>query len=164
MRASGASCPEVVFVSPYLRTLETLRLLKEEWPEPARQGSIARGEDRGLALLDNGGRIDHVMQPKQGKLHDLPGEFDYRFLHSEDFPEVRQRTHSQIATLTREFAGKCIMAITHHLTILATRANFEWLSPEQFLHLDEPEKPVNCGVTRYPGKALDGNRSRFRMA
>jgi len=55
------------------------------------------------------------------------------------------------------------MAITHHLTILATRANFERMGPEDFLHLDEHEKPVNCGVTRYVGKAMLGSRGRLEL-
>jgi broad specificity phosphatase PhoE len=168
MKASGMSCPEVIFVSPYLRTVQTLRFLKEEWPELGtakeyREERI-REKDHGLALLYNDWRIYHVMNPEQGKLHDLLGEYDYRFLNGENIPDVRQRTHSWIATLTREFAGRRVMAITHHLTILATRANFERLSPEQFLHLDEHEKPVNCGVTRYVGEALEGNRSKLRLA
>ena len=78
--------------------------------------------------------------------------------------DVRQRNLSWIATLTREFAGKRVMAITHHLTILSTRANFERLSPERFIHLDEHEKPVNCGVTRYEGNPAVGRQGRLELA
>jgi len=102
------------------------------------------------------------LHPEQAELQLLLGEYDYRFLNGENIPDVRQRTHSWIATLTREFAGKRVMAITHHLTILATRANFERLGPEEFLHLDKNDKPVNCGVTRYVGITLDG-RSKLKM-
>jgi broad specificity phosphatase PhoE len=165
MREAGVVCPDVIFVSPYLRTLETLRFLKEEWAElgSAREyrEERIREKDHGLALLYNDWRIYHVMQPEQGKLHDLLGAYDYRFLNGENIPDVRQRNLSWIATITREFAGKRVMAMTHHLTILATRANFERLSPEQFLHLDMHEKPVNCGVTRYVGEAQQGNRGRL---
>jgi len=167
MREAGTGAPEIVFVSPYLRTLETLRLLKEKWPELAgareyREERI-REKDHGLALLYNDWRIYHVFQHEQGRLHDLLGDYDYRFLNGENIPDVRQRTHSWITTITREFAGKRVMAITHHLTILATRANFERMGPEEFLHLDEHEKPVNCGVTRYVGRADVGVRGRLEM-
>jgi hypothetical protein len=65
--------------------------------------------------------------------------------------------------MSREFAGKRVMAITHHLTILATRANFERLSPEEFLHLDKHEKPLNCGVTRYIGNPNLGSRGKLEL-
>jgi broad specificity phosphatase PhoE len=167
MRETESAAPEIVFVSPYLRTLETLRLLKEEWPEMAgarefREERI-REKDHGLALLYNDWRIYHVLQPEQGRLHDLLGDYDYRFMNGENIPDVRQRTHSWITTITREFAGRRVMAITHHLTILATRANFERMGPEEFLRLDEHEKPVNCGVTRYFGKADVGSRGRLEL-
>jgi hypothetical protein len=55
------------------------------------------------------------------------------------------------------------MAITHHLTILATRANFERLSPAQFLHLDKHAKPLNCGVTRYVGNPQLGTQGKLEM-
>ena len=153
MRESGVQCPDVVSVSPYLRTVETLRYLKEEWPALGNAREYKeeriREKDHGLALLYNDWRIYHVIHPEQGALHRLLGEYDYRFVNGENIPDVRQRNLSWIATLTREFSGKRVMAITHHLTILATRANFERLGPDEFLHLDEHEKPVNCGVTRY---------------
>jgi len=167
MRESGEESPDVIFVSPFRRTLETLQVFKEEWHELGSvkeyQEERIREKDHGLALLYNDWRIYHVMHPEQGDLNRLLGEYDYRFLNGENIPDVRQRTHSWIATLTREFAGKRVMAITHHLTILATRANFERLSPEQFLHLDEHEKPVNCGVTRYIGESGQGVRGRLRL-
>lgn len=167
MRASGVAAPEIVFVSPYLRTCETLRLMKEEWPELAGareyQEERIREKDHGLALLYNDWRIYHVLNPAQGRLHDLLGDYDYRFLNGENIPDVRQRTHSWITTITREFAGQRVMAITNHLTILAARANFERLGPDEFLYLDEHEKPVNCGVTCYIGNAQVGSRGKLEL-
>jgi broad specificity phosphatase PhoE len=167
MCESEAACPEIVFVSPYQRTKETLRHLMEEWPELAGARVIEderiREQDHGLALIYNDWRIYQVMHPEQGKLHDLLGDYDYRYLNGENIPDVRQRNLSWIATLIREFAGKRVMAMTHHLTILATRANFERLSPEQFKHLDENEKPLNCGVTRYVGIPEAGAQGKLEL-
>lgn len=167
MRESGVRCPEIIFVSPFLRTEQTLLLLQEEWPD-LHSAKVFREErirekDHGLALLYNDWTICEVMHPEQGELRQLLGEYDYRFPNGENIPDVRQRNLSWIATLTREFSGKRVMAITHHLTILATRANFERLSPEQFLHLDNHEKPVNCGVTRYIGAPERGSDGRLEL-
>lgn len=167
MRELSAIAPDVIFVSPYLRTMETLRLLKQGWPElsSARvyEEERIREKDHGLALLYNDWRIYHVLQPEQGKLSRLLGEYDYRFLNGENIPDVRQRTRSWFSTLTREFAGHRVMAITHHLTILAARANLERMGPEKFLDLDVHEKPVNCGVTRYLGHPREGRQGRLQL-
>jgi broad specificity phosphatase PhoE len=141
--------------------------LKEEWPD-LRKAAVFREErirekDHGLGVLYNDWRIYQVMHPEQGELQRLVGEYDYRFLNGENIPDVRQRNLSWITTITREFAGKRVMAITHHLTILSTRANFERLSPAEFLHLDEHEKPVNCGVTRYLGNPDLGRRGKLLL-
>jgi broad specificity phosphatase PhoE len=167
MRDAAANPPDVIFVSPYLRTERTLALMQSEWPA-LRNAAIYREErirekDHGLALLYNDWRIYHVMHPDQADLHHLLGDYDYRFLNGENIPDVRQRNLSWITTLTREFSGKRVMAITHHLTILATRANFERLSPQQFLHLDQHEKPVNCGVTRYIGNPDLGSDGKLEL-
>jgi broad specificity phosphatase PhoE len=167
MREAGVNSPNVIFVSPYLRTEQTLAILKEEWPD-LRKATVFREErirekDHGLGVLYNDWRIYFLLHPEQAELHKLLGEYDYRYLNGENIPDVRQRNLSWITTITREFAGKRVMAITHHLTILSTRANFERLSPAQFLHLDEHEKPLNCGVTRYVGNPDLGRRGKLEL-
>jgi len=167
LRESGQKCPDVIFVSPYLRTEQTLKILQEQWPDLKKprvyREERIREQDHGLALLYSDWRIFQVLHPEQGELQRRLGEYDYRFLNGENIPDVRQRNLSWLATLTREFSSKRVMAITHHLTILATRANFERLSPEQFLHLDEHQKPVNCGVTHYIGDPTAGSNGRLEL-
>jgi broad specificity phosphatase PhoE len=167
MREAGVNSPDVIFVSPYLRTQQTLDLLKEEWPDLRKVTVLheerIREKDHGLGLLYNDSRIYFLLHSEQAALHKLLGEYDYRFLNGENIPDVRQRNLSWITTITREFAGKRVMAITHHLTILATRANSERLSPAQFLHLDKHAKPLNCGVTRYVGNPQLGTRGKLEM-
>jgi broad specificity phosphatase PhoE len=163
----GVNTPDVIFVSPYLRTEQTLRLLQEGWPA-LRNATVYREErirekDHGLGVLYNDSKIYFLKHPEQYELRELQGEYDYRWLGGENIPDVRQRNLSWITTITREFAGKRVMAITHHLTILATRANFERLSPEAFLHLDKNDKPVNCGVTRYIGNPNRGSRGKLEL-
>jgi broad specificity phosphatase PhoE len=167
MQESGVACPDVIFVSPYHRTMQTLRIMQEEWADLRKakiyQEERIREKDHGLAILYNDWRIYQVFHPEQAALDKLLGPYDYRFLNGENIPDVRQRNLSWMTTLTRDFAGKRVMAITHHLTILATRANFERLSPEQFVHLDKHEAPVNCGVTRYIGNPDVGSRGKLEL-
>jgi broad specificity phosphatase PhoE len=167
MRDAGVPPPEIIFVSPFLRTEQTFAIFQQEWP--ALQGAKVyrderiRERDHGLSLIYNDWRIYKVNHPEQAALYDLVGYYDYRYLNGENIPDVRLRNLSWIATITRECSGKRVMAITHHVNILATRANFERLSPLQFSHLDEHEKPVNCGVTFYKGNPEKGRSGRLEL-
>src|ERR1700751_137543 len=92
MRESGEKCPDVIFVSPYLRTEQTLKILQEQWPDlnnaTVYQEERIREKDHGLALLYNDWRIYQVMHPDQGELQRRLGEYDYRFVNGENIPDV----------------------------------------------------------------------------
>ena len=88
------------------------------------------------------------------------GPYWYRYPQGENVPDVRDRNRSWTTTLTRDFVGKKVLAVTHHLNILATRANLERLGECEFTRLDEEDKPINCGVTLYrcdPTKGKNGH-------
>lgn len=157
--------PDIVHVSPSLRTRETFESMKRTWPGLAGTEVVSeeriREKGHGLALLYNDFRLFHVFHPHEKLLRDLEGEYFYRFPNGECTPDVRERIRSWLGTLIREFAGMRVLAITHHLTILSLRANLERLSPEEFLRLDEKEKPINCGVTKYRGDPTQGKDGRL---
>lgn len=156
--------PDVIFVSPYKRALDTLEGLKRGWPEldhvRVYEDERLREQGHGLALLYNDWRIFHALHPEQAMLHKKEGRYWYRYPQGENVPDVRDRNRSWTATIIRDFAEKKVMAITHHLCILAMRANFERLGAEEFIRLDEKEKPINCGVTLYSGNPFLGQDGR----
>jgi len=150
-----ATLPDIVFFSPYLRTRQTLECLVEGWPELANVKRVAedriREQEHGLSLLYNDWRVFHVFHPEQKRLHKLMNPYWYQYPQGESISNVRDRTRDVTGMLIRECAGLRVLLVTHHLTILSFRANLERLTPEEFLRLDEKEKPLNCGVTRYVG-------------
>lgn len=152
--------PDVILVSPYRRTRETLGKMAVGWPELADVKTVederVREQEHGLALLYSDWRIFNVKHPEQDKLRQLEGPYWYRYPQGESVPDVRARWGSMLGTFTREYAGKNIMIVTHHLSILALRANLERLDANQFLALDRHEKPINCGVTIYRGNPAAG--------
>lgn len=147
--------PDVIFVSPYLRTKETLKKLIEGWPELATVKVVEeeriREQEHGLAILYNDWKIFYSMYPEQKKLFDLEGDYWYRWPQGENVPDVRLRVGSWFNTLVRDYAGKKVLVVTHHLTILTLRASLERLSAEQFIDLNRKDKPINVGVTLYRG-------------
>jgi len=161
------TCPDIIFVSPYIRTRETFEKMKDQWPELA--GSKVffderiREKEHGLYLLYNDWRVFQTFHPEQKALRHLMGPYWYQYPQGESISQVRDRLRSFTEMLIRECSGMRVLVITHHLTILSIRANLERLSPEQFIHLDENEKPINCGVTTYRGDPLAGPKGKLQL-
>lgn len=157
--------PDVILCSPYLRTEETLTALMQGWTALGEVEVITedrvREQEHGLSLLYSDWRMFHTFHPEQKQLHDLLGPYWYQYPQGESVSQVRDRTRMVLGMLVREYAGKHVMLVTHHLTILSLRANLERLTPEQFMDLDEHEKPVNCGVTHYAGNPDAGRDGKL---
>lgn len=158
--AGRVPLPDVVFVSPYLRTRQTFECFLRVWPKLAEvmivEEERLREQEHGLSLLYNDWRIFQVLHPDQDALRNRQGPYWYRYPQGENVPDVRERLRSWLGTITRDYRGKNVLAVTHHLSILSLRANLERFGAAQFIHLDEREKPVNCGVTIYRGDADAG--------
>lgn len=153
--------PDVIFVSPYLRTEETLKRMIISWPELSdvktyREERITE-QDHGLVAFFGDWRIFSVIYPEQRLMHQLQGEYRYRFPQGENIPDVRERLRSWINTVIRDYSQQNVLAVTHHLAILSLRANLERLDETEFLRLDSQEKPINAGVTIYRGKPEEGS-------
>ena len=156
--------PDAIIVSPYRRTRETFDDMESAaWPLIRSDRRIyddrIREQEHGLSLIYNDWRIFQVFHPEQHALQKLQGPYWYQYPQGESVSQVRDRIRSFTSTLIREYAGKHVMLVTHHLTILSIRANFERLLPEEFIRLDEKEKPRNCSVTIYrcnPDRGADG--------
>jgi len=159
--------PDIIFVSPYLRTRETLRHIKRGWPELDDVKTLIeeriREQEHGLSLLYNDWRVFFALHPEQRLLHELLGPYWYKYPQGECVPMVRERNRSWMTTLTRDFAEKRILAVTHHLNILGIRANLERWDSEQFIVTDEHDKPKNCSLTLYRGKPTEGKNGRFKL-
>jgi broad specificity phosphatase PhoE len=157
--------PDVVFVSPYKRALDTLAFLKKGWPEIVGVKTVKeeriREQEHGLASLYNDWRVFQTLHPEQKLLYDLAGLYRYKYPQGESVPDVRARSLLMTATITRDFAEKKVLCICHHLNILAMRANFERLDEKEFIRLDKEEKPINCGVTLYRGYPELGENGRL---
>ena len=155
--------PDVVFVSPYLRTQQTLQGIVKGWPRLAGVKTIPdeRIRERNIGLLEiyNDWRILNILNPDQGRLQTVQGEFYYRYPQGESIADVQFRNRQWFQTLTREFSGKTVLVVTHHLTLLSIRSLLERWTPKKFIHVDHHEKPRNCSVTIYredPKQGTDG--------
>lgn len=159
--------PDVVFVSPYLRAIQTLEHITRGWPAlrsvKRYDDDRVREQDHGLATLFNDWKVFETLHPEQRALRKLQGPYWYRYPQGENVSDVRDRNRSWLGTITRDFAGKHVLVVTHHLNILATRANLERFGAAEFIRLDKNEKPINCGVTLYRGRPDEGKDGRLKL-
>ena len=161
--AETENLPDVIFCSPYKRTIQTLEQIKKGWDDLKEVETIyddrIREQEHGLANLYNDWRVFQTLHPEQKRLKDLQGPYWYQYPQGESVSQVRDRIRLMTSMLIREWAARHVWLLTHHLTILSMRANIERLTPEEFIRLDEEEKPVNCGITLYqcnPDLGKDG--------
>lgn len=159
--------PDVIFVSPYQRTLETLAGLTVGFPELAEvkthKEDRIREQCHGLAGLYNDYKVFYTFHPDQRRLHDQDGEYWYRWPQGESVSDVRLRVLSFLTTLTRDFSNKKVLIVSHQLALLAFMANLERWDAAEFLRVNEEEKPINCGVTTYVGDPSVGMNGKFRL-
>lgn len=159
--------PDVVFVSPYLRTRQTLGGLAAGWPELGEVRVVeeerVREQEHGLSILYNDWRIFHVLHPEQDLLRAVQGPYWYRYPQGENVPDIRERDRSMLGTYTRDYSEQNVMTVTHHLSILSLRANLERLNEDGFENLNQHHKPVNCGATVYEGNPDVGQDGHLEL-
>ncbi|MBP6924651.1 MAG: histidine phosphatase family protein [Candidatus Pacebacteria bacterium] len=152
--------PDVVFVSPYLRTNQTFQgLLDGGWDVAGArvvQEDRIREQEHGLSLLYSDWRVFHALHPEQAELHSQLGPYWYQYPQGESVSMVRDRVRSFMNTLVREHSGQVVCLVSHHLTKLSIRSLLERWPPEEFIRVDIHEKPVNCGITHYMGDPDSG--------
>lgn len=172
-RVTGTNCkmemrlPDVAFVSPCPRTRDTFDCMKEGWPElgevPVYFDERIREQDHGLLTLFNDSRVFFALNWWQRELHDMDGEYFFKFPNGENGPETRQRVSLWLDMVKKKFADKRVLVVSHHRAILIMRAEIEGLSPEEFVRLDRDEKPVNCGVTVYRKEPARGKSGKLAL-
>ncbi len=159
--------PDIVYVSPYLRTRQTFAGLVRGCPALAQCRVVfeerIREQEHGLSTIYNDWRIYLVYNPAQAVLFKRNGDYEYRFLNGENKSDVRERARSFITTLIREHAEQNVLVVSHHLTLLSLRANLERWDKDEFIRVDRTETPINCGMTIYQGDPAQGSDGRFIM-
>ncbi len=159
--------PDIVYVSPYLRTRQTFEGIMGEWPAlkdtKVVEEERIREQEHGMTSLHGDWRIFSVLNPEQAAVQKTSGSYYWRHPQGESVCDVRERGRDFLSMLIREQSEKNVWAITHHLTILSTRANLERWGQKEFIDADENSKPVNCGVTMYEGIRGEGKDGRLLL-
>jgi len=161
-RATGAKIGELfrfdrVFVSPFARTIQTAKIMVQQFPYPTDLIEDDRLREIDFGVLD--GLTKHGIahfQPAEKERRTRLGKYHHRPPGGENYPDVALRLHSFLGTLTREAVAESVLVVCHSVVVLVFRKLLERLSEKQLLEIesDKRQEIQNCSVTHY---AFDPN-------
>ena len=161
--------PDVVFVSPFLRTKSTLDFLIHGWSKlgniPTYVDDRVQEQRHGDMLGYPNRRIFLALNPKERRLYDSEGEYYYRYPNGDSVLDIQIRIRLWLNMIYEKFPGKHVLVVTHHKVILAARVEIDNLSTDDYYKLDNEDKPINCGITRYVlNESTDPKKAHLKLA
>jgi broad specificity phosphatase PhoE len=138
---------DIVFYSPYKRTCETKNKIIEGYSKKIESYEDIRIREREYGRLHflNEEQIKKQF-PYEHNARILEGEFYYRLLGGENYPDVGMRVMSFLDMLSRDYAGKNVLIVTHYFVYKMFRFWIERLGEEDILFLKDVP---NCGIQIY---------------
>lgn len=143
--------PDVVLCSPYLRAMETARLVVEH---SGLQGRPIRTDERlrekEFGILDRLTKFGIKQQyPELDKQRAHVGKFYFRPPGGESWCDVILRLRSLQEMVTREYAGQHVLVVAHQVIVNCMRYLIEQMDERQILDIDRQGDVPNCAVTTY---------------
>lgn len=143
--------PDVVLCSPYLRALQTARLVVEH---SGLQGLSIRLDERlrekEFGILDRLTKFGIQQQhPQLNEQRTHVGKFYFRPPGGESWCDVILRLRSLQEMVTREYAGQRVLVVAHQVIVNCVRYLMEQMDEQQILEIDRQGDVPNCAVTTY---------------
>lgn len=151
-QALGQSFDKIDFVyaSPYIRTVQTLQSITQEigYDIPMRFDDRIREKEFGIISLYTQRGIKSKF-PEEEERRQLLGNYYYRPLGGESYPDMGLRLHSFLHSLYRHHPHQRILVVTHARVITMIRKMLEHLNEKELLNIEAHDDVANCGVTNY---------------
>ncbi|GAA0912333.1 histidine phosphatase family protein [Virgisporangium ochraceum] len=142
--------PDLVVVSPYLRTVQTaeIALASLAGDVPVRRDERLR--DRELGILDL--LTTHGVQtrlPAEAVRRKRLGKFYYRPPGGESWADVALRLRALLGDLRRDHDGGKVLLFGHEAVVFLLRYLIEGLTEQQLMELAHDGTIANCSVTTW---------------
>jgi len=141
-----------VFVSSYLRTIQTAKHICQQFTYEAQLRYDERIRERENGILDGLTHRGIVRKhPEEWKRMQREGTYHYRAPGGESYPDVALRVQSFLLSMRQSFAGKDLLVVTHSNTIWAFRRLLERLDEPSLVKMQrDPFHHVrNCAIFGY---------------
>ncbi len=143
--------PTVMLTSPYVRTMETGRLLLGAAGLPDIPVVIdERLREREYGILDRFTMhgVNHRF-PEQAELRARLGKFYHRPPGGESWCDVLLRLRSVMQTIRRDFADERVLIVTHRVVVYMFRYLLENMTEQEIMAIDREHDVANCSLTTY---------------
>jgi broad specificity phosphatase PhoE len=152
-RQPEAQRPSVLLSSPYVRALQTSRLviesLRGNQPAPLQLADerLREKEFGAFHQLTKAGIAARF--PEEAQLRDHVGKFYYRPPGGESWCDVILRLRSVLDTIQLQYQRERVLVVAHEVVVLCMRYLVERMTEQQILSIDAAGDVANCSVTEY---------------
>lgn len=156
-RQPGDFQPEVVLCSPYVRAVQTARLLvKHSGLQDCSLRLDERLREKEFGVLDRLTRYGIKQKhPALDEQRTHVGKFYFRPPGGESWCDVILRLRSLQEMVTREYAGQRVLVVSHQVIVNCMRYLIEQMDERQILDIDRQGDVPNCAVTIYRLQSRD---------
>jgi broad specificity phosphatase PhoE len=159
LKERNQELPDIIYISPYIRTEQTLKYLIEGWSElgniPVKIDPRLREQEYGTQILFEDRKLEAVFNPLEMLLREIETEYSFRHSNGESMLDVIDRHNLFLKHIYRKNIGEKVMVIGHHLGLLSLKATFENWNREKFLFENKNNSPENSSITEF---AIDNER------
>jgi len=145
--------PNVVLTSPYLRAMETARIVCEAGalgPRTLPWRVDERLREREFGILDRLTTRGIAAEfPEQAEARQRLGKFYHRAPGGESWCDVILRLRSAMHTLGLSHAGDRVLIVCHQVVVLCFRYLLENLTESEILAIDREADVANCAISEY---------------
>jgi broad specificity phosphatase PhoE len=145
--------PTVLLCSPYVRAVETSRLVLEAAGIDPAELSTQRDErlrEKEFGVLDRLTKVGiRHKYPELSEQRAHVGKFYFRPPGGESWCDVLLRLRSVLDTMTREHRRQRVLIVAHQVIVNCLRYLLERMSEEEILAIDNAADVPNCSVTSY---------------
>ncbi|HET8875714.1 MAG TPA: histidine phosphatase family protein [Casimicrobiaceae bacterium] len=157
--------PTVLLSSPYLRAVETSRLVLEAAGIDATALATQRDErlrEKEFGVLDRLTKVGiRHKYPELSEQRAHVGKFYFRPPGGESWCDVLLRLRSVLDTMTREHRRQRVLIVAHQVIVNCLRYLLERMSEEQILAIDTAADVPNCSVTSYEFEPTAGRAGKL---
>ena len=145
--------PDVVLCSPYVRAVQTSRLLLDSAGIDVDALTFQRDErlrEKEFGVLDRLTKVGiRQKYPELAAQRRHVGKFYFRPPGGESWCDVLLRLRSVLDTMTREYRRMRMLIVAHQVIVNCLRYLLERMNEEEILAIDRAADIPNCSVTSY---------------